>query len=136
MVRYLVSPHVQDDQGVRIEHHNIFDSLRQIKLRRDFKVFSLIALADYFNHSLRHKFDRFLFFFRLTTEEGNIRALQRPVGKADVNIGGVDTGASGIRLRRRGDYNRATNPIHSFLVFIDRMWLPDGQSRHYLQTDP
>ena len=85
---------MQDDQSVRIEHQDIFDSLRQIKLRRDFKVFGFIALADNFNHGLRHKFDRFLFFFRLTTEDGNIRALQRSVGETNVNVGSVDTGAS------------------------------------------
>jgi hypothetical protein len=61
-----------------IKHHHVLDSLRQIKIRREFEVFSLVAFADDLHNDLWYEANRFALFLlgRLFTKNGDVWSLQ------------------------------------------------------------
>lgn len=105
-------------------------------MRANLKVFRFVPFADDFDHRFRDCFNRFVFFRRFLAENGNVWPLQRSVRETDVDIG--DVYARTCRLLGSGRLlalDGRPNPVYGFLVPIERVRFPNGQSRDNLETD-
>src|SRR6266487_1113826 len=90
---YAVPTNVEHNERVRIKHHHVLYPLRQVEPWANLQILGFIALADHFYHRLGDQQDCLFFLIGLAAKNGDIRALQRTIREADVDIRRVDTSA-------------------------------------------